>query len=80
MGRGARPHRPRVARLHGLRGARLGAVVSDVVLAAWLGGAACYVGVLLAGSRPRMPLLSIAACAVVWPVCIAIAAMSEADS
>jgi hypothetical protein len=55
-------------------------VVSDVVLAAWLGGAACYVGVLLAGSRPRMPLLSIAACAVVWPVCIAIAAMSEADS
>ena len=56
-----------------------GATVSDVVLAAWLGGAACYVGVLLTGSRPRLPLLGIASCAVVWPVCIAVAALFESE-
>jgi hypothetical protein len=47
--------------------------VVDLVLAAWLGGAACYVGVLSTPTPTRLPWFGLLILALMWPASIALA-------
>lgn len=48
----------------------------SLALAAYLGGVACYTGVLLTGwsSSPRLPPLGVVVLALLWPLSIAMCA------
>lgn len=47
--------------------------MADLLLAAWLGGVWCYIGLLLTPTPSRLPLLTVVCLAVVWPLSIALA-------
>jgi hypothetical protein len=54
----------------------------SLLLGAWLGGAACYVGVLLtpSRSRPPMALLGVVCMSLIWPVSIVLAHEAASSS
>lgn len=53
---------------------------ADLVLGAWLGGVACYLGILTTPTRTHLPLLPLLALALFWPAAIALAHAGADDT
>jgi hypothetical protein len=49
----------------------------SLLAAGYLGGAACYCGVLLAPLGPRLPVWYVAVLALVWPAAVVLALAGE---